>query len=143
MRTIHWLLPILCLCVQTRAQSVVPALDSAYQGTLVIRTDRHGDLVVEQTDMLGGLTRTTAPARWMRTGDLTVEPRTEGLQLTCSTSAGRCLVREHFAQSATLRSSRMLLPWAGGDADHQRTMALWRALFEELRNGVDLGDLKP
>jgi hypothetical protein len=105
--------------------------------------DRHGDLVMEQTDALGRLTRTTVPARWMRTGDLTVEARTEGLQLTCSTPAGRCLEREHFAQGATVRSSRMLLPWATAVADQERTMALWRALFEELRNDVDLGDLKP
>jgi hypothetical protein len=105
--------------------------------------DRHGDLVVEQTDPLGRLTRTTMPARWMRTGDLTVEARTEGLQVTCSDPAGRCLEREHFAQGAIVRSSRMLFPWAIGAADQERTMALWTALFEELRNGVDLGDLKP
>ena len=143
MRTIHCLLPMLFLCVQTHAQSVVPALDSAYQGTLTIRTDRHGDLLVEQTDALGRLTRTTVPVKWMRTGDLTMEARTEGLQLTCSSSAGRCLEREHFAQGSTVRSGRMLLPWPHGDADQERTLALWTYLLNELHNGTDLVDLKP
>lgn len=143
MRAILCLFPFLFLCVQSLAQSAIPALDSAYQGTLVIRMDRHGDLLVEQTDMLGRLTRTTLPVQWLRTGDLLVEARMEGLQLTCSTPAGRCLVREHFAQGSTVRSSRMLLPWAGGDADHERTTALWTALIEELRNVPDLVGLKP
>jgi hypothetical protein len=143
MRTIQCLLPILFLCVQTRAQSVVPALDSAYQGTLTIRTDRYGDLLVEQTDALGRLIRTTVPVRWMRSCDLTVESRTEGLQLTCSSSAGRCLEREHFAQGSTVRSSRMLLPWAHGDVQQERTTALWLALLDEVRSRADLVDLKP
>lgn len=134
MRTIHCLLPILFLCAHTCAQSVVPALDSAYQGTLTIRTDRHGDLLVEQTDALSRPTRTTVPVKWMRTGDLTMEARTEGLLLTCSNSAGRCLEREHFAQGSTVRSSRMLLPWATGDVDPERTTALWYALLDELRD---------
>jgi hypothetical protein len=143
MRTIHCLLPVLFLCVQTRAQSVLPALDSAYQGTLTFRMDRHGDLLVEQTDALGRLSRTTLPVRWMRTGDLAVEVRTEGLQLTCSTQAGRCLEREHFAQGATVRSSRVLFPWTTGEVDQERTMALWVAMFDEMRNGADLVGLKP
>ena len=81
--------------------------------------------------------------RWMRTGDLTMEARKDGLQLTCSTRAARCLEREHFAQGSTVRSSRMLLPWTRGDADQERTTALWLALLDEVRNGADLVDLKP
>jgi len=143
MRGIPGLCFFLCLCVQSLAQSAVPALNSAYLGTLNVRMDRHGDLVVEQTDALGRLTRTTIPVQRLRTGDLTVEALTEGLQLTCSTPTERCLEREHFAQGATVRSSRMLLPWTTAVADQERTMALWTVLFEELRHGVDIGDLKP
>ena len=143
MRAIHCLLPILFLCVQSRAQSTLPALDSAYQGTLILRVDRHGDLLVEQTDALGRLTRITLPVQWSRTGDLMVKARAEGLELTCSPRAGRCLEREHFAQGSTVRSSRMLLPWATGGADQERTTALWTALLEELRDDTELVHLKP
>lgn len=143
MRAILGLLPMLFRWVQTHAQPVVPALDSAHQGTLSIRTARHVDLLVERTDALGRPTRTTVPVKWMRTGDLTMEARTECLLLTCSNSAGRCLEREHFAQGSTVRSSRMLLPWATGDVGPERTTALWYALLDELRDRADLVGLKP
>lgn len=143
MRTIHCLLPILFLCAHTCAQSVVPALDSAYQGTLTIRMDRHGDLLVEQTDALGRPTRTTVPERWIRTGGLAVEARSEGLQLTCPTPAGRCLEREHFAQGTTVRSSRMLLPWPTDGVDRERVLALWSGMLHQMRDDAELVDVKP
>lgn len=114
----------------TRAQTPdLGPLNTAFNGSVVLKIDKHGRLVMDHYDEGSRFRQDVVPIEQIDPGLISFSFEEDAIALKCKADKGQCFSKEIFKLDVVRLSSRITLPRPPEDGSGANTIALFQELL--------------
>lgn len=120
------------LLSQNTAQAQTPdlgPLNSAFNGSVIFKVDKHGRLVMDHYDQGSRFRQDVVPMEHIDPGLISFSSEEDAIALKCKADKGQCFSKEIFKLDVVRLSSRITVPRPSQDGSGAHTIALFQELL--------------